>query len=64
MHVALSNQWILRVSMSKYETILLFYVCVVCVFLHNAQRKRKFMSSNQLTPGAAETASLDSEAAV
>jgi len=39
------------------------YVCVV-VFLHNAQRKRKFMSSNQLTPEAAETASMDSEAAV
>ena len=39
------------------------YVCVV-FFLHNAQRKRKFMSSNQLTPEAAETASMDSEAAV
>ena len=63
MHVALSNQWILRVSMSKYETILLC-MSVVCLFLHNAQRKRKFMSSNQLTPEAAETASMDSEAAV
>ena len=40
------------------------YVCVVVFFLHNAQRKRKFMSSNQLTPEAAETASMDSEAAV
>ena len=62
MHVALSNQWILRVSMSKYETILC--MSVLCFFLHNAQRKRKFMSSNQLTPEAAETASMDSEAAV
>jgi len=60
MHVALSNQWILRVSMSKYETIL----CMSVWFLHNAQRKRKFMSSNQLTPEPAETASMDSEAAV